>query len=172
MSSVVLASPFPARSSSSRSSPRFSCRASVLCSPACLVSTPRSVMLTHRVCPSRLILSSATPASLAMLALPVSRVAERGVPHLASISSCVPPAAFACLPAVLSSARLRSAVADVIAPFLRSVATVPPLSRLAYSPRRSCRWAGRCRAVMFARAIFFSCGIFAQSGAFPVVRVL
>lgn len=136
-------------------SPRRACRASALCSPACLVSTPRSVMLTHRVCPSRLILSSATPARLAMLALLVSRVAGWGVPHLASISSCVPPAAFACLSAVLRSARLRSAVADVIAPFLRSVATVPPLSRLAYSPRRSCRWAGRCRAVMFARAIFF-----------------
>lgn len=63
----------------------------------CLVSTPHSV--------SRLI-SSAHPARsrlarrLALLALPVSRVGGRGVPHLALISSCVLPVAplRACLP--------------------------------------------------------------------------
>lgn len=83
-----------------RSSPRRACRASALCPPACLVSTPRSVMLTHRVCPSRLIRSSAHPlirfAHPPRSASPPRLSCRRaGRHHLAFISSCVSPAASA-----------------------------------------------------------------------------
>lgn len=87
------------------------------------------------------------------------RMGCRMMSPLAARPLChVPPSS--CLPGmrlrdVLSLLALGVRLADALASFLRSVATVPPLSRLAYSPRRSCRWAGRCRAVMFARAIFF-----------------
>lgn len=60
---------------------------------------------------------------------------QAGRPRLAAISSCVPPTAPACLLATMRPAHPRGAAADVIAPFLRSVVTVPPLPRLAYSPR-------------------------------------
>lgn len=55
---------------------------------------------------------------------PASRVAWRGVLRLAFLPSCVPPIAFACLLAVLRSARSRGAAADALASLLRSVATV------------------------------------------------
>ena len=137
---VLLACRFLIRSAhSSRPAPRCACRASAPYPPARLVSSACPVCSPPR--------SAYPPRSSCRRA---GRPSSRS--HLVMRFAC---AAFACLPAVLRSARLRSAVKDVIAPFLRSVATVPPLSRLAYSPRRSCRWAGRCRAVMFARAIFF-----------------
>ena len=90
---------------------------------------------------------------LALLILPVSRVVGRGVHRLALISSCVPPAP-ACLLAALRSAHHRGAIADVIVSFLRSAAIVPPLPRLALSPRSSCRKAGRCRAARLALVLF------------------
>lgn len=100
----------------SRPSPRRACRASALCPPACLVSTPRSVMLTHRVCPSRLIRSSCLlslrPLASLCLSSPSlvseggascvslsSRHAFRLPPLRACLSSCVPLVlASACLP--------------------------------------------------------------------------
>ena len=49
----------------------------------------------------------ATPDRLALLNLPVFRVVGRGVLRLVLISSCVPPVASACLPAIMRSARPR-----------------------------------------------------------------
>lgn len=63
-----------------------------------------------------------------------------------------------CLLAVLRPARPRDAVADTVASFLRPVATVPPLIRLACSPCSSCREAGRCRAVWSGWMRFFLVG--------------
>lgn len=95
-----------------------------------LVPSGMFVRLISSVCPAR----SRLACRLALLALPVSRVGGRDVPHLASISSCVSPAAPACLLTVLRSARPRVRFADALASSLRSTAIVPPLPRLAYSP--------------------------------------
>lgn len=136
-SSCLLAvSPFAFLSVSPFASSLVSC----LCSPYLVVSFRRAYSFGWHV---RL----ATPVRLDLLTLPVSRVAGRGVPRLALISSCVPPLVSACLLAVLCSARPRETVADVIASFLRFVAAVPPLSRIALSSRRSCRGTGRCRVI-------------------------
>lgn len=121
------------------------------------------------------LVSSARPARSrlaarsALLTLPVSRVAGRGVPRLALISSCVPPLVSAYLLTVLCSARPRETVADVIASFLRFVAAVPPLSRIALSSRRSCRGTGRCRAVRLARMLFFLVGFLRSRVLFLVI---
>ena len=80
---------------------------SCLASPVCLISTPRPAYPPRLSC------------------------RQAGRHHLVLISSCVSPAAPACLLTALRSARSRVAVADVIASLMRSVATVPPLPRLA-----------------------------------------
>ena len=106
---------------------------SCLCSlPACLSRFDASLRHAY---PSGMFVSShpliryARPPRSA--SPPRSSCRRAGRHHLASISSCVSPAAPACLLTVLRSARSRVAVADVIASLMRSVATVPPLPRLA-----------------------------------------
>lgn len=84
----------------SRPSSRRACRASALCPLTRLDVRPVS---SHPLALPALV----SPARLALLTLPVSRVGGRGVPRLALISSCVPPTASACLLAALRSARLR-----------------------------------------------------------------
>ena len=82
-----------------------------------------------------ILLALATPARLALLARPVPRVAGRGVLRLALISSCVPPTVMCVLLTALRSAHPRGVITDIIASPLRSVATVPPPTLLALSPR-------------------------------------
>ena len=73
--------------------------------------------------------------------------------------------------AALRSAHHRSAIADVIASFMRSAATVPPPTLLALSPRLFVSGGGEM-SDDWVGSDDFSCGIFARSGDFPGVRVL
>ena len=121
-------------------SPRRACRASVRLLVSSYVSlfAPSCLSVGH----VRLVPSAHPLRPLGSLCLLSPFLVSRGG------ALCVPPAVLACLPAVLRSAHPRVAVADIlalltvggaaadiIAPFLRSVATVPPLPRLALSPR-------------------------------------
>lgn len=118
----------------SRPSPRRACRASVLLS-ACSSRLACPIVLISRACPSRLIRSSASRIRLVhpprSAYPPRSSCRRAGHPcvslssrHAFRLPSCV-------LIAVLHSARPREVIADVIASLMRSVATVPPLPRLA-----------------------------------------
>lgn len=106
----------------------------------------------------------------ALLVLPVSRVVGRGViisfssRHAFRLPSCV-------LLTALRSAHPRGVITDVIASPLRPVATVPPPTLLALSPRLFVSGGGEMSGGRLG-CYFFSCGIFARSGDFLTVLVL
>lgn len=111
-----------------RLAPRPVVRVVPLLSVSLLVSSCRLVLSCLLIGHVRLV-SSAHP--LRSACSPCLSCRRAGRHHLASISSCVSPAAPVCLLTALRSTRSRVAVADVIASLMRSVATVPPLPRLA-----------------------------------------